>query len=248
MKYFFTFTLLAFLLTTDKGIFAQVGIGTATPSPSAQLDIAATDKGLLIPRMAKTIREGIPSPATGLMVYQTDDTPGFYYFDGTNWKLVSNTTAVGFAATSTGGAYSLSSAITGGWSQIHSSGGFNLATGTYTVPSNGLYKISATVNYAHASANTISLGAGMNPSVQIRKVAGSMELLRGVFPILNVNIVLVLTLRTLINTGTVPIEGTVSLNAGDQLQLFYDANGYTVPLNLGSGGSNGINWSVFKIQ
>jgi hypothetical protein len=59
---------------------AQTGIGTTTPNASAKLEIAATDKGLLIPRMTKTQREAITlsSAANGLMVYQTDDLAGFY--------------------------------------------------------------------------------------------------------------------------------------------------------------------------
>ena len=58
---------------------AQTGIGTTTPNASAKLEIAATDKGLLIPRMSKTQRESITltTAANGLLVYQTDDVVGF---------------------------------------------------------------------------------------------------------------------------------------------------------------------------
>lgn len=248
MKHLFTFALLALCLFTGNGILAQVGVGTITPDPSAQLDVTATDKGLLIPRMDMAGRDAIVTPATGLVIYQTNNTPGFYYFDGSTWKRVGDTSTVGFAATSTGGTQSASGPVTAGWTQVYSTGGFDVPTGTYTVPATGIYKISASVNYAHLSAISISIGAGVNPSMQIRKVVGSAEVLRGVFPILNVNVILVLTLRALINTGTVPIDGTVALNAGDQLQLFYDAGGYTVALNLGSGGGTGINWSVTKVN
>ena len=59
---------------------AQTGIGTTTPNASAKLEIASTDKGLLIPRMTKTQRESITltTAANGLLVYQTDDVVGFY--------------------------------------------------------------------------------------------------------------------------------------------------------------------------
>jgi hypothetical protein len=59
---------------------AQTGIGTTTPNTSAKLEIAATDKGILIPRMTKTQRESITltTAANGLLVYQTDDVVGFY--------------------------------------------------------------------------------------------------------------------------------------------------------------------------
>jgi uncharacterized protein (TIGR02145 family) len=49
------------------------------------LDVNSTDKGLLIPRMTEALREGITSPAAGLLVYQTDEGEGFYYFDGSSW-------------------------------------------------------------------------------------------------------------------------------------------------------------------
>jgi len=62
---------------------AQVGIGTSTPDASSQLEITSTGKGLLIPRMTATQRMGITNPATGLLVYQTDGSAGFYYNGGT---------------------------------------------------------------------------------------------------------------------------------------------------------------------
>ncbi|MCU0326918.1 MAG: hypothetical protein MUF45_17035, partial [Spirosomaceae bacterium] len=47
--------------------------------------------GILIPRIAEANRPS--SPATGLLVYQIDNTPGFYYFDGTNWQRLGSTPA-----------------------------------------------------------------------------------------------------------------------------------------------------------
>lgn len=62
---------------------AQVGVGTATPDASAKLDVTSTTKGLLVPRMTAAQRTAITSPATGLIVFQTDGTAGFYYNAGT---------------------------------------------------------------------------------------------------------------------------------------------------------------------
>ena len=64
---------------------AQTGIGTTTPNAAAKLEIAATDKGILIPRMSKTQRESITlaTAASGLLVYQTDDVVGFYVNNST---------------------------------------------------------------------------------------------------------------------------------------------------------------------
>lgn len=51
-----------------------------TADSSAVLDISSTSKGMLIPRMTQAQRESIQSPANSLMVYQTDQNPGFWYF------------------------------------------------------------------------------------------------------------------------------------------------------------------------
>ncbi len=65
---------------------------SATPDPSAILDVkvtGTTKKGVLIPRMTSSERLSISSPAVGLLVYQTDGTPGFYYWDGSVWQRLS---------------------------------------------------------------------------------------------------------------------------------------------------------------
>ncbi|MCB0466127.1 MAG: hypothetical protein KDC78_10730 [Aequorivita sp.] len=72
---------------------AQVGINTTTPDASAILDITATDKGMLVPRMTEAQKLAIGTPATSLLIYQTDGTtPGFYYYNGTSWVSL---TAIG---------------------------------------------------------------------------------------------------------------------------------------------------------
>ena len=62
---------------------AQTGIGTTSPDASAKLDISSTTKGLLAPRMTAAQKNGITLPATGLLIYQTDTTSGFYVNSGT---------------------------------------------------------------------------------------------------------------------------------------------------------------------
>lgn len=72
--------------------FSQVGIGTTTPAASSILDLTSTSQGLLAPRMTAAQRTAIASPATGLLVYQTDGTAGFYYYDGGAWVAYGATT------------------------------------------------------------------------------------------------------------------------------------------------------------
>lgn len=83
-KLLFTLLLLPLILQ------AQVGINTTTPDASSMLDINATDKGLLIPRVSipnLNAASPITAPATSLLVYNTNTTTGagFYYWDGTKW-------------------------------------------------------------------------------------------------------------------------------------------------------------------
>jgi hypothetical protein len=66
----------------------NAGIGTVTPHASSALEISSTTQGLLVSRMTLAQRDAILSPATGLMIYQTNSTPGFYYYTGAAWTPV----------------------------------------------------------------------------------------------------------------------------------------------------------------
>jgi len=65
-----------------------VGVGVSTPAASAVLEVASTTKGFLFPRMTETQRGNIGSPATGLMVYQTDGDEGVYIYKSFGWVQV----------------------------------------------------------------------------------------------------------------------------------------------------------------
>ncbi|HEX5654804.1 MAG TPA: tail fiber domain-containing protein [Chitinophagaceae bacterium] len=87
-------TILLFSLITlavFKTFSQNVAINTdgSQPAASAMLDISSTSKGLLIPRMNSAQRAAIANPATGLLVWQTDSSPGFYYFNGSSWVSLS---------------------------------------------------------------------------------------------------------------------------------------------------------------
>lgn len=78
---------------------AQVGIGTVTPEASSILDVTATDKGFIAPRVsllnvANNVSP-INAPVEGLMVYNTNASvtggsgTGYYYWNGSQWsKLI----------------------------------------------------------------------------------------------------------------------------------------------------------------
>lgn len=93
---------LAFSFLVSAG-FAQTKIGvagksTADVNANAVLELDATDRGLLLPRVALTkTTDATPLKAhvAGMTVYNTiaqnDVVPGFYYNDGTKWQQMVTT-------------------------------------------------------------------------------------------------------------------------------------------------------------
>src|SRR5690625_4638530 len=79
-------------------VLSQVGIGTESPELSAALDIVASDKGVLIPRVSlqsATDRITISgSLVDGLLVFNTSERntmlAGFYYWYANSWHRIGN--------------------------------------------------------------------------------------------------------------------------------------------------------------
>lgn len=98
MKKLFIF-FASFVMSTS--MFSQnVAINTdgSSAHSSAILDVKSTAKGMLIPRMTSTQRTAIASPATGLMVYDTN-THSFWFYNGASW--------INMAAGDGGGSFTL---------------------------------------------------------------------------------------------------------------------------------------------
>lgn len=89
---------LGFCQGADSYAQKNVGIGTNAPNSSAILDLDVSDPsfatklGFLAPRVISSQRIAINSgsPATGLLVYQTDAPAGFYYYTGSAWVQLLN--------------------------------------------------------------------------------------------------------------------------------------------------------------
>lgn len=148
MKYFWHLILVCFL---SANLQAQIGIGTDTPDPSAALDITATNKGVLIPRLTTVQRNLIATPAVGLLIYNTT-AACLEYYQGAYWlqlrgtSRTTNGTAVfsilDCAVGSSGSQQTISVNVTvpGSYNIIattnglsYSRAGYFLNTGNYTI-------------------------------------------------------------------------------------------------------------------
>ena len=161
-----TYALLFFSLFVLFG-HAQTGIGTTTPNASAKLEVSATDKGFLLPRMTAAQRGLISSPANGLLVYQTDGDAGFYVNTGTSssvvWTRVNmDWTRTGTNLSYTAGNVSTTGNLTGGNASTSTISGFAANVATITAG----YNLTATDNgkiiqSTAASAITVTIPAGL---------------------------------------------------------------------------------------
>jgi len=76
--------------TTNYGLLVEdgnVGIGTLTPVASALLEMTSTTQGFLPTRMTTAQMNAIGTPATGLILYDTDTNQCMLY-NGTSWVIM----------------------------------------------------------------------------------------------------------------------------------------------------------------
>jgi len=151
--------ILALVLITAWGsLFSQNVVVTDDPAyttgnASSMLDVKSTLKGFLAPRMLASQRAAISSPAAGLLVYQTDGTSGFYYYNGTIWTIVASGTVSNYlplaGGTLTGELNTAASTTT--------TAGFNLPHGAApTTPVNG--DIWTTTSGIYSQINGLTIG------------------------------------------------------------------------------------------
>ncbi|MFZ1679144.1 MAG: DUF1566 domain-containing protein [Saprospiraceae bacterium] len=88
MKLFIALIILLSTPNINIGQGVSISASATPPDPSAILDIKSTTKGLLIPRMTMVQRNLIVSPALGLIIFQIDNMPGLYYYNGVSWTPV----------------------------------------------------------------------------------------------------------------------------------------------------------------
>ena len=87
---FFIAWLLIFLGNNTWAQSIAINTNGAAPENSALLDVNSTTKGVLIPRMSMAQRDSINSPATGLLIYQTNNNSGYYFYNGSIWTSMTS--------------------------------------------------------------------------------------------------------------------------------------------------------------
>ena len=142
-------------------LLSQTGIGTTTPNVSAKLDVYATNKGFLPPRISLSGTldiSTITNPATGLVIFNTATAgttpnnviPGYYYYDGSKWnQLVDQSSLNSFSGYVPNYAQSNSSRVT------------NVSTSGTTIVSQTITTSGRPVQIiATGDANPVSTGGG----------------------------------------------------------------------------------------
>jgi len=155
-------SLSAAIAQTDGVLIDYTG---ATRDNSAVLEANSTQQGVLVPRMTLAQRDLIATPAHSLLIYQTDNTPGYYFNSGTPGSPVWQRLFSGSGSPVTGSgaatrvafwdaANSLSSNANLYWDNGNSRLGIGTATPAETVHINGA------VRGNQAGALRISTGTG----------------------------------------------------------------------------------------
>jgi microcystin-dependent protein len=172
--------LIIFLLTiaSINILQGQVGFNNPSPDPKSILDLTATDKGLLVPRMTTALRDAISSSAgtpESLLVYDTN-LKGFYFFQGGIWYSFSGwVKAIGSNNVSLTGNATVSGNISSG--SITNSGA--ISTGSISVTgfaNNALVPTGAIIMWSGATVPSgwgLCDGSAGRPDLRDRFIVGA---------------------------------------------------------------------------
>lgn len=157
----------ALICACTSSVFAQNNVGINNPSPAATaaLDVTSTTQGMLVPRMLASQRLliGTPgTPATGLLVYQTDAPAGFYFYNGSAWISLNAATPIGAAGGDLSGTYPNPSLST------------SAATGANVVTA--INASSSAINAARLQNTVTTQGNSFNGASQLVQMNASAQL------------------------------------------------------------------------
>lgn len=71
-----------------KSLLLFIFISYTFPSFAQIVDVESQTDGILIPRMTQAQRDLIDPNIEGMLIYQTNSDPGFYYFNGSAWQAL----------------------------------------------------------------------------------------------------------------------------------------------------------------
>ena len=239
----------SFLLCSMAISTAQVGIGTTSPDASAALDISSpnSDSGVLFPRLTTAQRDAIASPASGLLIYNTDDNALQYNFGtpgSADWVSIKSDNSVPrsvkYSYATFGGNPDLNGSTSGTVALLFTSLEWNddttlyqkTANGFLTVTEAGRYRIVVNIDMedVNGSSNLIALSA----RIRVNSVPTGVWSSTGLF----------------VNEGSgsgaaenqyssINFEDTLELSAGDSISVIVVRDAETGTVNFsGSGFSN----------
>jgi hypothetical protein len=206
------------VLLVSIQVFAQTGIGTTTPNASAKLDVYATNKGFLPPRVTLTSATDattIASPAEGLLVYNLGSVglqAGYYYWNGANWATIATATSAGNGVTASNMVNLYGKGYSTAAGDIANASGYS-----FTVPVSGRYLFDfSSSGYMNQSTMSITF--------KVRQ--GTTDLATDVFTNANNNVHVVFTGMVEVNlqagtTYNVYVSSTGSRDTGDYDRVFY---------------------------
>lgn len=163
--------ILPFLFAGFSYTEAQIGIGVSVPNTNAALDVASTNKGVLLPRIALISTNNaspLSSHVAGMMVYNTATNtsvasnpvyPGEYYNDGTQWLRKSTWNDVNMI---TGGTITDPVALLTADVAANTVSNTVLNTLSFTLAKPSIVEFGATIStrYTVSGSNTASLSDG----------------------------------------------------------------------------------------
>jgi hypothetical protein len=216
-----------FLLISCR-LFAQTGIGTTTPHASAKLDVSATNKGFLPPRVTLTSATDvstIASPAEGLLVYNLGSVglqAGYYYWNGANWATIATATLAGNAVVASDLVKLYNESYSTASGKIAHANGYG-----FTVPVSGRYL------FDFSSSGYLNQ-AVMSITFKVRQ--GATDLGTDIFSNANNNVHVVFTGMIEVNlqagiTYNVFVSSSGSRDAGDYDRVFYKMVAGNLPIN-----------------
>lgn len=163
----------------------------AQTNPSAMLDVAAADKGVLVPRINLTSINDIStvvSPATSLLIYNkatagtppNNVSPGFYYWNGTKWSLLGSiTTFAEFYALMPGD--NTATIAAGSPIQFPQNGLSNgiitrINASQFNIPAVGIYLVDWQVSIAEAGQLILQLNGTDIPTSVVGRATGTNQI------------------------------------------------------------------------